>query len=193
MSVFFEMLPGFVLTFVTAFLILWFVYTPSNPHNQEYVVTFLSFNILLYFIIALLRDVQLSIGFGFGLLAVFSTLSYRSRDIPVKEMTYLFICITLPFINTLFAVTRISFFDLILVNGVIFIMILALEKLWGVPYQPTKRVLYEKIELIKPENYKLLVDDLGQRTGLDILKCEVEEIDFLHDTATIVVYYKEHT
>lgn len=191
MSVFYELLPGFVLTLVTALCIVWFAYYPSNPHNQEYVVTFLSFAILLYFVIALLRDVQISLGLGFGLLAVFSTMNYRSRDIPVKELTYLFICITLPFLNTMFVITRITFPELILVNILVFLTIMVLEKLWGVPYQLSKQILYEKIELVKPENRDQLLSDLTARTGLAILRLEIIEIDFLRDTATITVYYDE--
>ena len=54
----------------------------------------------------------------------------------------------------------------------------------------TKRVIYEKIELIKPERYQELVDDLKQRTGLEITKVEVGAIDFLKDTALLSVHYK---
>lgn len=191
MTVFFELFPGFVLTLVTALCIIWFAYYPSNPHNQEYIVTFLSFDIMLYFVIALLRDVQISLGLGFGLLAVFSTMNYRSRDIPVKELTYLFICITLPFLNTLFVVTRISFPELVVINILVFLTIFMLEKLWGVPYQLSKQILYEKIDLVKPENREQLMSDLVARTGLDILHLEITQIDFLRDTANITVYYDE--
>lgn len=193
MNVLLELLPGFVLTLVTAVLIVGLVYYPNNRRNPEYAFTFISFSILLYFIISLLRDVQLSLGFGFGLLAVFSTLHYRSMNIPSKEMTYLFICITLPFMNTLFLLTRVTFTELLLINLFIFASVFVLEKLLGVPYFPNKRILYEKIELIKPEQRAALLEDLVNRTGLKIKWLEIDEIDFLRDTAEIKVYYEEES
>ena len=113
MSVLNQLLPGFGLNLVMAIIIIGFIYIPSNNATKEYVFTFFAFNVMIYFVSGLLRDVQVTIGFGFGLLAVFSTLRYRTVNIPLKEITYLFICISLPFINTLFMATRIQFRELV--------------------------------------------------------------------------------
>jgi hypothetical protein len=192
MTVLLELLPGFALTLLTSVLIVGLSYYPSNQRNPEYGFTFISFSVLLYLIISLLRDVQLSLGFGFGLLAVFSTLHYRSTNIPAKEMTYLFVCITVPFMNTLFLVTRVTFTELIMLNFFVFVSVFALERLVGSPTLRCRRVLYEKIDLIKPENEKEMLADLRARTGLDVRRVEIEEIDFLRDTAEMLVYYENH-
>ena len=189
MSVLLELLPGLALNLVAATIIIGFIYYPTHRSKQDYVFTFFTFNILIYFVSTLLRDVQLTIGFGFGLLAVFSTLRYRTEQIRVKEMTYLFICITLPFMNTLFMATRITFNELVLINAMVIVIVLVLEKQWGVNYELDKRVLYEKIELVKPENGDQLLQDLRQRTGLPVKRFDVESIDFLRDTATLIIYY----
>jgi hypothetical protein len=198
MTVLLELLPGFVLTLVTTALIVGLAYTPSSQRNTtDYRFTFIVFSSLLYFIIALLRDVQLSLGFGFGLLALFSLLNYRSNNIPVKEVSYLFIFITLPLINTFFVVTRITFFELILVNLFIFLGVYVLEKVWNIPEPPEppeppfKRVVYEKIDLIKPEKHAELIADLQTRTGLTVTGVTIKEIDFLRDTAEMLVYYED--
>ena len=44
---------------------------------------------------------DINIGFAFGLFAVFAILRYRTDPIPIKEMTYLFIVITLGVINAI--------------------------------------------------------------------------------------------
>ena len=186
-----ELLPGFAMNMVVATIIIGFIYYPENRSKKDYVFTFFSFNILIYFVSTLLRDVQLTIGFGFGLLAVFSTLRYRTEQIRVKEMTYLFISITLPFMNTLFMATRITFNELIVINAIIVFAIFFLEKGWGVSYQLDQQIVYEKIELVKPENYELLLADLRQRTGLPITHCQVESRDFLRDTAVVTIYYDD--
>ncbi len=191
MNVLFDLMIGFALNLTMGFIVVRFIYYTSNPKQQKYIFTFLSFNILIYFVSALLRDVQLSIGFGFGLLAVFSTLRYRTEQIPVKEMTYLFISMTLPFMNTLFMATRINFTELILVNLLVLVLLYIIEKRWGLPCEANKLIRYEKIELIKPEHYPQLLADLRQRTGLNIKRCEVDQVDFLRDTAQLTIYYDE--
>jgi hypothetical protein len=53
-------------------------------------------------------------------------------------------------------------------------------------------VLYEKIDLIKPESKEEMLADLRARTGLNVKRVEIEGIDFLRDTAEILVYYEQH-
>lgn len=184
-----ELLPGFILNMVVATLIVGFIYYPENRSKHEYVFTFFSFNILIYFISGLLRDIQMTIGFGFGLLAVFSTLRYRTEPVRVKDMTYLFIAITFPFMNTLFMATTMTFAELIIINAFVVLVILVLEKRWGIHYEADKEIYYEKIDLVRPENYGLLLADLSQRTGLPVNRAEVNSIDFIRDTAMLTIYY----
>lgn len=184
-----ELLPGFVLNMVVALLIVGFIYYPENRSKHEYIFTFFSFNILIYFISGLLRDIQMTIGFGFGLLAVFSTLRYRTEPVRVKDMTYLFIAITFPFMNTLFMATTMTFAELIIINAFVVLVILVLEKRWGIHYEADKEIYYEKIDLVRPENYELLLADLSQRTGLPVNRAEVNSINFIRDTAVLTIYY----
>jgi hypothetical protein len=65
------------------------------------------------------------------------------------------------------------------------------EKGWGCRYDQKKSVTYEKIDLIKPENYDRLLADLCERTGLQVTRCEVGRIDFLRDVAELKIYYRE--
>jgi hypothetical protein len=53
----------------------------------------------------------------------------------------------------------------------------------------TKEIVYENIENIKPENYELLKSDIELRTGITVNKVTVESIDFLKDTAIVIMYY----
>jgi hypothetical protein len=41
-----------------------------------------------------------------------------------------------------------------------------------------------------PERRQELLDDLQERTGLEIKKLEIGAIDFLHDTVMLKVYYE---
>lgn len=183
------MLPGFLLNLAAGLIIIGFIYYPGRRSKREYVFTFFVFNILIYFVSGLLRDVQLTIGFGFGLLAVFSTLRYRTEALPVRETTFLFTSITLPFVNQLFMATGIAFTELVIINVFIVTAVFVLDRGWGVNYEEEREVLYEKIELIRPENHALLLDDLRERTGLKVKRCIVREINFMRDVARITIYY----
>ena len=55
----------------------------------------------------------------------------------------------------------------------------------------SKIINNEKIDLIRPENKELLIEDLNRRSGLKIHRVAVERVDFLRDTARIRVYFYE--
>ena len=156
--------------------------------EKDYVFTFFMFNILTFFICFLLRKVPMEMGFALGLFAVFGILRYRTEAIPIRQMTYLFIVIGLSMINSL-ANKSISWLEILLANGIITIITYLIDRVWFSTIEQTKTILYEKIELIKPENEQELIEDLKQRTGLQIVAVKVDKVDFLRDTAQITIYY----
>ena len=156
--------------------------------EKDYVFTFFMFNILTFFICYLLRKVPMEMGFALGLFAVFGILRYRTEAIPIRQMTYLFIVIGLSMINSL-ANKSISWLEILLANAIITIITYLIDRVWFSTIELTKTILYEKIELIKPENEQELIEDLKQRTGLQIVAVKVDKVDFLRDTAQIKIYY----
>ena len=156
--------------------------------EKDYVFTFFMFNILTFFICFLLRKVPMEMGFALGLFAVFGILRYRTEAIPIRQMTYLFIVIGLSMINSL-ADKSISWLEILLANAIITIITYLIDRVWFSTIELTKTILYEKIELIKPENEQELIEDLKQRTGLQIVAVKVDKVDFLRDTAQITIYY----
>jgi hypothetical protein len=50
-------------------------------------------------------------------------------------------------------------------------------------------VVYDNIELIKPENSAQLIADLKNRTGLPVTRTRLDKIDLLRDVAFLYVYY----
>ena len=82
---------------------------------------------------------------------------------------------------------------MLIANAAIVCVLYLLEKGWGFHYEQSQRITYERIELIKPENYDLLLDDLRERTGLPIKRIEIGQIDFLKDSTEIKVFYDDST
>ena len=172
-----------------ALLIVRFIYYPRT-RDKNYVFTFLAFNTVIYFVLGLLTSIELSIGVGFGLFALFSVLRYRADEIPIREMTYLFIVIALPVMNSALTSSG-DVIKVIIANTVMLVLLFVLEKGWGFRFEVSKKITYEKIELVTPDNRELLLDDLRKRTGLPIRMAQVGRIDFVKDTAEIMIYYEE--
>ncbi len=180
---------GAAFNLLVAVLIVRFIYYPVTQ-DKNYVFTFLTFNTIIYFVLGLMTSVELSLGVGFGLFAIFSVLRYRTEEMPTREMTYLFTIIALPVMNSILILNA-DYVQLVVANGLIVAVIFALEKEWGFRFETRKKVTYERIDLITPANREYLLDDLRARTGLPIKRVEVGKIDFLHDTAELRIYYDE--
>ena len=130
----------------------------------------------------------MQMGFALGLFAVFGILRYRTEAIPIRQMTYLFIVIGISMINAL-SNKSISIFELIFTNSFITLITYLIDRVWFQSIEESKNILYEKIDLIKPENQEDLIQDLKERTGLPIHAVKIVKIDFLRDTASITIYY----
>ena len=178
---------GFNLTI--AFIIIKLIYQ-RNHTNNDFVFTYFMFNSLIFFFAFLLGNVTINIGFAFGLFAVFAILRYRTDPIPIKEMTYLFIVITIGVINALSS-AEVSYAELLFTNVALVGLTYFLETYWRKNLLVRITIEYEKIENIKPENHDTLLADLKERTGLNIQSFEFRRMNFLRDTARIRIYYKE--
>jgi hypothetical protein len=190
LNVLFEIWPGLALTLATGTVLFILIYLTSPRSRPEFVFTYMVFSAMAYLVTSLLRDVQITLGFSFGLLAVFTLLRYRTDVIPIREMTFLYVAITVPFMNSLFMATRVSFEDLVLLNGGIAAFIFVVDRALLVYYGLAQTVFYEKIDLIRNENSEALLADLNERLGVDVKRFVIEEVDFMRDTARLTVYYR---
>jgi hypothetical protein len=156
--------------------------------NRTMLFTLVIFNLIIFLVCYLLSHLTLGLGFSFGIFAIFSILRYRTMSLPIKDMTYLFISISIAVFNSL-ANQDISFIELLFANVIIIIITFVLEKAW-MKNEQYKYIVYEKIELVKPTKREELLIDLKERTGLDITRCEIGKIDFLKDVAEIRIFFE---
>ena len=189
MSEFSSFLLSFGFNFLVVLVVVRFIYYPST-HDKRYVFTFLAFNTVIYFVLSFMSSIELTIGVGFGLFAIFSILRYRTDPIPIREMTYLFIIAALPVMNSAGSDSSI-WPQLILANLAILVIMYVLEKEWGFKYETSKRIVYEKIELVHPDRRQELLADLEKRTGLKIKRIQIGKVDFVRDITDLKVYYDE--
>jgi len=154
--------------------------------NRPFAASFILFGTGVFLVTGLLHSADISMGFAFGLFAVFSMLRYRTESITIKEMTYLFLVISIALLT---AVGPIGLLGISIINVIVCIFAYILETGFLLPLTEEQIIKYEKIENIKPESRAELINDLKQRTGLEIKYLNIESVDFLNDTAQIRVFY----
>lgn len=182
-----DLLLRFGLDFVVISVLVRFVYFRYSP-NREFAFTYFLFNILIFLVCYLMSGIDLNMGFGFGLFAMFGILRYRTITLSIKEMTYLLAVIVVAILNAV-STDRITFVEILVMNLVILLAIFLMEREWYVKGEAFKLVKYERIELIKPDRRVELLDDVYARTGIRGHRYEIEEIDLVTDVAYIWVYY----
>ena len=165
----------------------------AKSQRRDFYFTFMLISVaiflLVFFMIFVLDDMKgkTGIGIGIGLFGIFSIMRYRTDSMPVREMTYLFVIVAMAVINALAVV--ISYQELLVTNAVMALLVWLCEINPLMKRTSTKLIQYDRIELVKPENRDVLLNDLRNRTGLDIVDVEVGGMDFLRDMAMLRITY----
>ncbi len=165
------------------------LYYKATP-RKDYLFTYILISLIVYFMIMLLENIDVQLGFALGLFAIFGMLRYRTQQIPIREMTYLFLVIGVSLINAL-ANRRVSYAELVLTNISIVAVTYMLEKVFLLKHESRRMITYEKVELIKPDRRAELISDLEERTGLKIHRVEIGRVDFLRDSVRLYIHYFE--
>ena len=160
----------------------------THQKQMVYVFTFVLMNVMVFFICFTLKKLDLGLGMALGLFAIFAIIRYRTNSIKVKEMTYLFIVIGLAVINSL-SNKKTSYAELLFVNLIIFTTTIFMEQLFSMRRLRSQAILFDKLDLLKPDQRASLLANLKDRTGLDVQKVEVKRIDLQKKNAQIVVQY----
>lgn len=138
----------------------------------------------VYIISALMHDVEISMGFAFGLFAVLSMLRYRTESISLRDMTYLFIVIVMSLMS---AVGPITMLELMLLNAFLCLIVAGAESKVFAPRSFSRVVVYDRIDNLKEEQREELLRDLRARIDASISDVEVGNIDLLRDSAQLRV------
>jgi hypothetical protein len=187
-----KLLVRLFIDLTSVFILVRFIYYPIYKHRELF-FTYFIFNIVIFLISFLLNKVDLSMGAAFGLFAVFSMLRYKTEEIAIKDMTYLFLVIALGLVS---AVTKIKdtadhieYIFLIGINALVLLITYLLESNIFMKKESVRTILYENIEMIKEGNQDDLLADLKLRTGFNVHRYSIQKIDFLKDATQIKIYY----
>lgn len=188
MSPFIEPITRFALNFLIVFIIVRFIYYPKQK-DRNYVFTYIAINTMVFLVIGLFNLSEISVGLAFGMFATISILRFRTDTLPIREITYLFVVIALPVVNSML-LWRDMYAQMIVGNVGLIHVLFILERGWGFQYEARKSITYERIDLIRPENWGELMVDLRARTGLPIKRVEIGRLNFLRDTAELNIYFE---
>ena len=177
------------LTFNLVFVLLLVLvaYYP-NQKRRNYVFMLLMMNISVFFICFSMKKLDLGLGMALGLFAIFAILRFRTDAIRIKDMTYLFVVVGIAVVNALSNKTT-SYLELVFVNLALFFAAFILERALPNNRMDNQTLVYDKLELLKPENESALLEDLSQRTGLPVQRVEVKKYDFVKQSGIISIYY----
>jgi len=184
------LLLGFLLNLLFAIVIVRGLYCPKM-HSQEFSLTFIVFNSIVYIVMILFTAIPLMISAGFGLFALFSILLYSTKSVPIREMTYLFVMVTIPMINAFFFENG-QYSNFIISDLLIIGLIGVLEKTSILHYEDRKKMVYERIELIHEDRREEMIKDLISHTKLRVSRVEVNSINYVKNIAEITVFYNEN-
>lgn len=178
----------YLLNLLTVFILFRFIYY-KNYKKTDLFLTFFGFNSIIFFISFMLNKVEMSTGAGFGLFAVFSVLRYRTEGIGPKDMTYLFLSIS---IGLLTAIGPPDGIEISLFCFVIIALTYILENsLWG-KKEVSKTIIYDSLDYINQSQQLELMKDLKSKIGVEIHRLSIDNIDYLKDSCTITIYYYEN-
>lgn len=181
------MIFRFVLNLVFVFILIQFFYYRKS-RRLDYYFTFILISISIFFLIFLLGSVKIKVGMALGLFAIFGIIRYRTETVPVREMTYLFVIISLSVINAI--ALDLSYAEIFATNLIYVFSVWVVESFRGLRHVSSKLILYDRVDNIRPHQRHELLEDLRERTGLRITKVEVGAINFMQDTVMLKIYYE---
>lgn len=183
-----SLLIAFLINIISIMIVVRGLYYPKCKRG-EFFFTYILIAISTFMLIYVLGDVKLKAGIALGLFAIFSIIRYRTEQVAIREMTYLFIIIAISAINGL-TVSELSYGEVLIINALFIISIWLCESKLLISHYSYKVIKYDNINLITDDKREELIADLEKRTGLKIEKVEVGSIDFLKDAAIVKMYYR---
>ena len=179
----------FALNLISLLILIRFLYFKYSK-KEKFMFTFFLIGIIVFFICALLKDIGMGLGLGFGLFAIFSILRFRTRNFSVKDMAYIFTTIGISVINSM-SMQEVPIFGYLIINIIIIVSVFILEEHLRKNNFSKYSVSYDNLDLLKPGSNHKLIKDLSSRTGHEILCVKVRNLDLKKEVAQLDVYFKD--
>ena len=174
---------------ISLFILIRVIYYRYS-RKEKFLFSFFLMGILTFFIASVLNTVFLEMAGAFGLFAVLGILRMRTRNFSVKDMSYTFATLGISVINAL-NVLNFPLFGILVINFVILITAYILEQFLLRHKSETLSIVYENLELLRPEKKLKLIKDVSALTGKEVIKVKIRKIDYKRKIALLDIYCKE--
>lgn len=179
----------FVINIVFLFILIRLIYFKYSG-KEKFLFSFFLMGIMAFFITSMLRSVFIEMGMAVGLFAVFGILRLRASNFSAKDMAYTFATFGISVINSL-KLLKFPLLGVLIINGIIVLSAYILEEYLLKYKSETHSIIYDKLELLKPEKKEKLLKDVSERTGKEILRIKIRRINYKRKVALLDIYYKD--
>jgi len=187
MNVIIEYWLQFGINLIVISLLIAALYWKRKP-SRNYALAMIVGGSLVYVVIRLLVQAEISLGVGFGIFAVFSLLRFRTVAISVRDMTYLFATITLSLVNAML-MTFGTWEEVAAVNLAILATLSLLEFSRVMRSRSSFGLAYDNIELLHPGRRAELFADIFERTGIKPVRVSISRISIKSQNARLRVWH----
>jgi len=148
--------------------------------------------IVIFFIGAMLKIVAMEFQMAIGLFAIFTILNLRTISFDVKNMAYLFAVIAISAINSLDLRGRFPMLGILIFNIIIIASAYLLEYLLDKKEKyKSYTIMYDNLEMLKPQNKQELTRNVAEITGHNIRKIKIIKVNYKDMVAVLEIYYDD--
>lgn len=183
-----EIALHFAANLLSCWIIVRLIYQ-SKAKRRDYVFTFTMVSASVFLLCRMLSGVELDLAFALGLFAIFGIIRYRTNAVPIREMTYLFLVIAVAVMNAL-APLSMDILEVGVGNAALWVLAMLLERVLFVEHLVTKRVVYDRIELLQEGRREELKADISKRIGEPVERIDIGDVNLLRETAVIKVSFR---
>jgi hypothetical protein len=184
---FYELLLQFGINLAVLLIISRALYFRWN-RNPEYLFAQLITGVIVFMICALLRWVQLELGLVLGLFAIFAIIRFRTINVPVKEMAYLFMVVGISAVNALLSMDTCLQW-IVFANGILVALTFTMERVFFSRQLSQRTISFNNTELLKPSKQASLLQELKDLTELNIVRFEIGKVDYIKNHAQIRIFF----
>ena len=203
---FWAIIVKFAINLVFLFVLIRVVYYKYSK-KEGYVFSLFLMGIVIFVLGSMLPIVFTSdlfggnLGMAVGLFAIFTILRFRTRNMTVKDMAYFFTVIAVSAVNS-FKWANFPLLGIFVLNIIIILSAFILEILMSRKIQKTKKIkkagkeklsthpiVYDNLEMLKPQNKEALLRNVAEITGLDIKKITINKVDYQKKVAVLDIFY----
>jgi hypothetical protein len=182
---------GIMWRFALNTVLIWLIYYKYSK-KERYLFYFFIMGIMAFFITAMLKAVFIDMGMAVGLVAIFAIIRLRSSNFTAKDIAYTYTIFGISVINSL-KLLKFPLLGLLIINGIIVLTAYLIEEYTAKYHFERLSIIYDKLDLLKPEKKEKFLKDVSERTGREILRVKIRRINYKRKRAFLDVYFKDKT